>query len=329
MSAPLISVALPVRNGANYLAAALDSILAQSFEDFELHVSDNASDDATPAILAEYAARDPRVKISRSAELIPQAANVNRAVRLSASPWVKLFCHDDLMREDCLAQIAEAIGQVAGTNTGLIGNGERHLFGNGYLAPALPEQGLLRLAGRDAIARKLWDVKRAVPFPALTTATVRRDAFEAAGGFDPRYLYFDLFCWLELLTRYDYAVVTAPLTTNRIHAAQVAVLARASLRELDDFRGYLPQFVKSHGVALGMGAKARLRLRLIPAALAARGMAGNLIAGRTSRALRTFAKAPAIYWPMLPLLVARAVCAERARLGKLADHVPPEFLYPA
>ena len=329
MTAPLLSVALPVRNGANYLAAALDSILAQSFADFELHVSDNASDDATPAILADYAARDSRVKVSRSAELIPQAANVNRAVRLSASPWIKLFCHDDLMQVDCLAQIAAAIGEVAGTRTALIGNGERHLFGNGYLAPALPEQGLLQLAGRDAIARKLWDVKRAVPFPALTTATVRRDAFEAAGGFDPRYLYFDLFCWLELLTRYDYAVVTAPLTINRIHAEQVAVLARASLRELDDFRGFLPEFVKRHGAALGMDAKARLRLRLIPAALAARGVAGDLIAGRKGRALRTFAKAPAGYWPLLPLLVVRAVRSERVRLGKLAQDVPAELLYPA
>lgn len=329
MTVPLISIALPVRNGANYLAAALDSILAQSYGDFELHVSDNASDDATPDILADYAARDPRVRVSRTAELIPQAANVNRAVRLSASPWVKLFCHDDLMRADCLAQIADAIGEVAGTDSGLIGNGEQHLFGNGYLAPAQPEQGLLRLTGHDAIARKLWDVKRAVPFPALTTATVRRDAFEAAGGFDPRYLYFDLFCWLELLTRYDYAVVTAPLTTNRIHAAQVAVQARASLRELDDFRIFLPEFVKRHGTALGMGAKARLRLRLIPAALAARGVAGDLIAGRKARALRTFAKAPVLYWPLLPPLVARAVRSERARLSQLAQNVPPELLYPA
>lgn len=329
MTVPLISVALPVRNGANFLAEALDSILAQTYVDFELHVSDNASNDATPDILAEYAARDARVKVSRCAELIPQAANVNRAVRLSSSPWIKLFCHDDLMRADCLAQLASAIAAVADGAAGLIGNGEQHLFGNGYLAPPPLEQGLLRLSGHAAIARKLWDVKQAVPFPALTNATVRRDAFEAAGGFDPRYLYFDLFCWLELLTRFDYAVVTAPLTVNRIHGAQVAVQARASLRELQDFRGFLPEFVARHGEALGITARARARLRLIPAALAARAVAGDLIANRKTRALKTFAKAPAIYWPLLPLLVMRAVRGERARLSALAAHVPPEVLYPA
>ena len=329
MTAPLISVALPVRNGANFLGEALDSILSQTYADFELHVSDNASDDATPEILADYAARDTRVQVSRSADLIPQAANVNRAVRLCSSPWIKLFCHDDLMREDCLAQISGAIAVVVGSATGLIGNGEQHLFGNGYLAPPSTAQGLLRLTGHDAIARKLWDVKRAVPFPALTTATVRRDAFEAAGGFDARYLYFDLFCWLELLTHYDYAVVNAPLTVNRIHGAQVAVQARASLREQQDFRGFLPEFVGRHGAALGITMRARARLRLIPAAFAARAVAGDLIANRKSRALRTLFRAPAIYWPLLPLLVVRAVRNERARLSALAAHVPPEVLYPA
>ena len=328
MSVPLISIALPVRNGANYLAVALDSILAQSFVEFELHVSDNASDDKTPAILADYAARDPRVRVSRSDELIPQAANVNRAVRLCPSPWIKLFCHDDLMREDCLAEIAKAIGSIS-ASIGLIGNGERYLFGNGYLAPASEDQGLVTVDGRDAIARWLWEVKRAVPFPALTTATVRRDAFEAAGGFDPRYLYFDLFCWLRLLLKHDYAVLYAPLTINRIHAAQVAVQARASLRELADLQAFLPDFARRHGDDLGMSTKARLRVRLIPAAFGARAVAGDWIAGRRRRALQTFFKIPVIYWPLMPLLVVRAVRLDRARLGALAAHVPIEMLYPA
>lgn len=329
MTAPLLSIALPVRNGANYLAEALDSILAQSHADFELHVSDNASDDATPDILASYAARDPRLKVSRSAEPIPQAANVNRAVRLTSSLWVKLFCHDDVMEPDCLAQLDSAIAALAGTNVALIGNGERYMFDNGYISDPPPDEGLLQLSGRDTIARKLWDVRRAVPFPALTTATVRRDAWEEAGGFDPRYLYFDLFCWLELLTRHDYAVVTAPLTRNRIHAGQVAVQARASLRELDDFRGYLPAFVARHEAMLGITARARMRLWLMPAALGARAVAGDLVARRPGRALATAVKIPLAFWPVLPPLVLRAWRQERAKLARYAAHVPRGMLYPS
>jgi len=54
---------MPVYNGERYLKAALDSVLAQTFRDFELIISDNASTDATEEICREYAARDPRIRI--------------------------------------------------------------------------------------------------------------------------------------------------------------------------------------------------------------------------------------------------------------------------
>ena len=328
MSQRLLSVALPVRNGADYLAAALDSILAQSFADFELFVSDNASDDSTPEILADYARRDPRVRVSRSGVLLEQAANMNRAVGLADSPWVKLFCHDDLMRGDCLAQIQAALVGLDGGPVALLGNGERHLFGNGYLTETADEGKLLVLTGHDAIARKLWDVARVVPFPAVTTATVRKAAFLEAGGFDLRYRYFDLFCWLELLTRHDYAVLTAPLTINRIHGAQVAVQARASLRELADFRAFMPGFVAQHGEALGMSRKARWRVRLIPVALAARALAVQLVRGKWGSAARLALRMPVHYWPLLPVFTARAWLLERRQVRRLAPHVPLDLLYP-
>jgi hypothetical protein len=229
---------------------------------------------------------------------------------------------------DCLARLAAAIAALEGTNVALIGNGERHMFDNGYVTDPPEDESLLQLPGRETIARKLWNVARAVPFPALTTATLRRDAWEQVGGFNPRYLYFDTFCWLELLTRHDYAVVTAGLTRNRIHGRQVAVQARASLRELGDFREFLPAFVAHHGKDLGIGAKARIRLRLIPAALGARAVAGDLVAGRVGRAVATATRIPLSYWPVLPLLVLRAWQQERAKLARFAPHVPRELLYP-
>ncbi|MDP9347873.1 MAG: glycosyltransferase, partial [Gemmatimonadota bacterium] len=61
--APRISVALPVYNGADYVGEALDNILSQDFEDFELVISENSSTDDTPGILAEYARRDSRVRV--------------------------------------------------------------------------------------------------------------------------------------------------------------------------------------------------------------------------------------------------------------------------
>ena len=61
-SAPLVTVGIPVYNGERYLREAVDAILAQTFDDFELILSDNASTDSTAAICKEYAQHDPRVR---------------------------------------------------------------------------------------------------------------------------------------------------------------------------------------------------------------------------------------------------------------------------
>src|SRR5690349_1241524 len=102
MNCATISVALPVYNGADYLDEALETILAQDMADFELMISDNASTDATPDILAAYASKDRRVHVCRAETLLPQADNVNRAIGLCTSEWVMLFCHDDMMQSHCL-----------------------------------------------------------------------------------------------------------------------------------------------------------------------------------------------------------------------------------
>lgn len=65
---PLVSIVLPVYNGQKYLRESLDSILAQTVQDWELIAVDDCSTDATPQILADYAARDSRIRIMRNAE---------------------------------------------------------------------------------------------------------------------------------------------------------------------------------------------------------------------------------------------------------------------
>src|SRR4051812_14299622 len=65
MKPPKLSIGLPVYNGENFLAQAVDSILAQDFRDFELIISDNASTDRTAEISRRYAESDPRVRYVR------------------------------------------------------------------------------------------------------------------------------------------------------------------------------------------------------------------------------------------------------------------------
>jgi len=93
---PLISMGLPVFNGERFLREALDSVLAQTYSNFELIISDNASTDRTQEICQAYAARDRRVRYHRSPENFGLAWNFNRVFELSTAPYFKWVAHDDV-----------------------------------------------------------------------------------------------------------------------------------------------------------------------------------------------------------------------------------------
>lgn len=329
MSQRLVSVVLPVRNGANYLGAALDSVLAQSFSDFTLHVSDNASDDGTADMLSDYARRDRRVVVSRSVEPIGQVANMNRAVSLAQTPWVRMLCHDDLMRADCMAQTLAAVQAVDASPVVLIGNGEHHLYANGYLTPQTPDGPLQRYQGTEVLRRRFSGASDAVPLPAVTTVTLRKTALEAHGGFDPRWVHFDVFCWYKLLVSADYAFIPAQLTTNRIHGAQVAIAARGSLRSAEEHRAFVSEFIARNAAAIGLDWRARLRARLIAPGYAASAMVAELRGGQGwTQVMRLANRLPLVWLPMMPALTLRAWRRDARNFEALRRHVPVELLYP-
>lgn len=107
--APLVSIGLPVYNGANFLADAIRSVLAQSFTDFQLIISDNASTDRTAELCAELAQRDSRIVYTRNARNLGAAPNYNRAFELATGRYFKWLAHDDRMLPDFLKQTVAAL----------------------------------------------------------------------------------------------------------------------------------------------------------------------------------------------------------------------------
>jgi len=101
---PKVTIGLPVYNGARYLAAALDSILGQTFQDFELLVSDNASTDATADICRAYAARDARITYLRQDHNVGAGPNHNFCARRATTEYFRWASHDDLMEPEYLAR---------------------------------------------------------------------------------------------------------------------------------------------------------------------------------------------------------------------------------
>jgi len=110
-SGPRLSVGLPVYNGERYLAEAIDSLLGQTFEDFELIISDNASTDATADICHRYAKQDSRVRYFCQPRNIGLSPNHNFVVTKSRGEFFKWAAADDLYGRDLLQRCVDALGK--------------------------------------------------------------------------------------------------------------------------------------------------------------------------------------------------------------------------
>lgn len=108
-SAPPLVVGLPVYNGERYLAQSLEALLGQTYEDFELIISDNASTDSTADICHDYARQDSRVRYVRQPTNLGAALNHYFVFEKSQSPLFKWASADDLYGRDLLLRCVDAL----------------------------------------------------------------------------------------------------------------------------------------------------------------------------------------------------------------------------
>ncbi|EHN80347.1 glycosyl transferase, partial [Streptomyces coelicoflavus ZG0656] len=108
---PRLSIGLPVYNGEEYLAESLDALLGQTYEDFELVITDNASTDGTRDICRRYAARDSRIRYIRLPRNIGAAPNHNYVFTECRGELFKWASHDDLYARDLLRSCVEVLDE--------------------------------------------------------------------------------------------------------------------------------------------------------------------------------------------------------------------------
>jgi glycosyltransferase involved in cell wall biosynthesis len=112
---PKLSIGLPVYNGEEFLRHAIDSILGQSFQDFELIISDNASVDSTAQICKEYVRKDSRVRYFRQENNIGAAENFNFLFWRAKGEYFKWAAHDDVLAPDFLEKCINVLEQDPAT----------------------------------------------------------------------------------------------------------------------------------------------------------------------------------------------------------------------
>lgn len=175
-AAPLVSIGLPVRNGAATIAAALESLVAQDHPDIEVIVSDNASTDDTVAIVTRFAARDPRIRLIRQRRNIRMMANFHAVAAAARGPFFMWAAADDTRSPDYARLLLEGFARhpaaacVHGeTEEVFEGFARRHdpAFVTLGLAPAARLRRIAR--GQSFFLYGLWrtEIARALPMREL------------------------------------------------------------------------------------------------------------------------------------------------------------------
>ena len=106
---PRLTVGLPVYNGDACVAEAIESVIAQTFTDWQMNICDNASTDRTGEICRDFAARDTRIRYVRNQENIGLTRNFNKAFQLSNSELFKWVAHDDICLPTFFERCIEAL----------------------------------------------------------------------------------------------------------------------------------------------------------------------------------------------------------------------------
>ena len=106
---PKVSVGLPVWNGERYLSEAIQAILMQDHDDFELLIADNGSTDNSYAIAKTFAEKDPRVRLHRHDENLGAAANFNFVFHNTTGRYFRWAAYDDLIAPNYLARCVAAL----------------------------------------------------------------------------------------------------------------------------------------------------------------------------------------------------------------------------
>jgi len=109
MSKTLVTIGVPVYNGADYLDVAMDALLAQTHKNLEILIADNDSTDDSLAIAEQYAAADARVTVLRATENRGAAWNYNRVVEVANGTYFKWAAHDDICLPTYIERCADAL----------------------------------------------------------------------------------------------------------------------------------------------------------------------------------------------------------------------------
>ena len=213
---PQVSVCIPVYNPGPFLKAAIDSVLAQSFDDFELLIVDDASTQPVTALVTSY--NDARLHFVQNMSNLGLVGNWNRCIELAAGEYITIFHQDDEMCRENLADkvaVLDRYPEVGIVYSDIVRVDEfSRVIGNHYIEQ--PNQDLI-MSGTE-LYKMVAQTGNPVACP---TVVVRRKCYTNVGMFDAHLPFAtDLEMWLRIARIYSVAFCVKPLVAYRVHSKQ-------------------------------------------------------------------------------------------------------------
>ncbi|MDR7543860.1 MAG: glycosyltransferase [Armatimonadota bacterium] len=226
VGSPRVSVCVPVYNGARYLRESLESVLAQTYGDFELVVSDNCSTDETPEITASL--KDDRLRYFRNPTNVGLVGNFNRCLALARGEYVCIWAHDDVMLPQNLQRKVRLLD--GDTSLGFVHSNILQIDDRGRVLAehwALDSRRDYHARGIDVFRRYAMAMVNVGSIVFIGAVLARRVCYERLGGYREGIPFTcDGEMLMRMLLYYDTACIGQPLVKYRIHAGMITTRFR-------------------------------------------------------------------------------------------------------
>jgi len=238
-SQPLVSVVTPVYNGAEYLSECIESVLAQTYQNFEYTIVNNCSTDDSMEIARRYAARDSRIRLYNNEHFLKVIANHNVALRQisPASKYCKLVFADDWIFRECLERMVAVAEEFP--SIGIVG--AYVLEGQEVKCAGLPYH-TARFDGRELCRRHL--LEHVYVFESANAVLYRADLVRRKPAFyNENNIHADTEACFALLKSNDFGFVHQILTYTRVRSESL----KASSNDLQTAHAGMLQILLTHG----------------------------------------------------------------------------------
>lgn len=214
MATPLVSVLMTAYNREKYIAEAIESVLASTFQDFELIIVDDCSRDHTVEIVRRYTS-DSRIQVHVNEKNLGDYPNRNRAASLAKGQYLKYVDSDDYIYPRGLQIMVEMFEPFTEAAVGFCS-----------FAQVSERPYPFQLSPREAYQYSYFNRTHSIFSRASLSSIIRRDKFEAVGGFTGKRMVGDFEMWHILAARFPVVLLPDGIVWNREHPAQ----------EIQDFR---------------------------------------------------------------------------------------------